>query len=75
MKVMPIISDEKQELFKAFESIFQFKHPNIIGYYAMEQKENKDELLVITELIFSGSLGEFMSMVKIFNLKIIVNFL
>lgn len=70
-----LFSEEKYLLVRAFEQIVTFKHPNIIGYYAIDQKENQDELIVITELIYSGSLGEFMSMVKIFKLQIIISFL
>lgn len=43
-----------------------FKHQNILQFEAVDLRTSRNELVVITELITSGSLGEFIEKVKNF---------
>lgn len=39
--------------------MLEIKHPNVLQYKGVYLKEDVNELVIITELITSGSLGEY----------------
>ena len=58
--------EERFDLVQDLEKVLLFKHQNILQFEAVDLRTSRNELVVITELITSGSLGEFIEKVKNF---------